>query len=118
MAQSNNIINHWSFLAFARQFGADLAQGECVNHETGEVFNACTFTKEGKRTFVNLGPSVGKDITLKEMVAQRDGLQIVQLNVSDETAARRKAAGRQAETYVLCKVGESSWETVDLTELL
>lgn len=118
MTQKNNIINHWSFLAFARQFGADLAAGECVNHETGETFNACTFTKDGKRTFVNFGPSLEGGLGVKEMVDRREELQVVQLAVSDETIAKRKAAGKQEETYVLCKQGETTWETVSLAGLL
>lgn len=119
MAQnSSKIIKSWSFLAFARQFGADLAAGECVNHETGESFKACTFTKGGKRTFVNFGPSLSGGLGVREMVDRRDRLQIVQLDVPAETIAKREAAGRQAETYVLCKQGETSWDTVDLTSLL
>ena len=119
MAQnSSKIIKSWSFLAFARQCGADLAAGECINHETGESFKACTFTKEGKRTFVNFGPSLAGGLGVKEMVDRRDGLQVVQLDVPAETIAKREAAGKQVETYVLCKQGESSWETVDLADLL
>lgn len=119
MAQnSNNIIKSWSFLAFARQFGADLAAGECINHETGESFKACTFTKDGKRTFVNFGPSLAGGLGVREMVDRRESLQVVQLNVPAETIAKREAAGKQVETYVLCKQGETSWETVDLAGLL
>ena len=119
MAQnSSKIIKSWSFLAFARQFGAELAAGECVNHETGEAFKACTFTKDGKRTFVNFGPSLAGGLGVREMVDKRDGLQVVQLDVPAETIAKREAAGKQAETYVLCKQGETSWETVDLAGLL
>ena len=119
MAQNgNNIINHWSFLAFARQFGANVATGECTNHATGEIFKACTFTKDGKRTFVHFGPSLGEGLSLQEMVQQRDGLQVVQMAVSAEDAAVRKAAGKQEETYVLCKVGEGCWQSIDLSNYL
>ena len=119
MAQnSNNIINHWSFLAFARQFGANIATGECTNHATGELYRACTFTKDGKRTFVGFGPSLEGGLSLQQMVQQRDGLQVVQMAVSAEDAAKRKAAGKQEETYVLCKVGEASWQSIDLSSYL
>lgn len=104
MAQTENrIINHWSFLAFAREFGADFAKGECVNHETGETFQACTFTKDGNRTFVGIGKSLDKGMSLQEIVAAHKGLQVVQLDNGN---------------YILCKVGESTWETVDLKGLM
>ena len=104
MAQnnSNNIVNHWSFLAFAKQFGMDFAKGECVNHETGETFQACTFTKDGKRTFVGFGKSLDQSMSLQDIVAGHKGLQVVQMD-----------SGR----YILCKVGESHWETVSLAGL-
>jgi hypothetical protein len=43
---------------------------------------------------------------------------IEKLDVPAETIAKREKAGRQVETYVLCKQGETSWETVDLENLL
>lgn len=99
MAQ-NSIVNHWSFLAFAREFGAKFAKGACTNHETGEIYQACTFTdKEGNRTFVGLGKSLGQDMSLQELVDMRNNLQVVELD---------------SGTYRLCKQGESTWETVDL----
>lgn len=104
MAQTENrIINHWSFLAFAREFGADFAKGECVNHETGETFQACTFTKDGNRTFVGIGKSLDQTMSLQEIVAAHKGLQVVQFNNGN---------------YVLCKQGETTWETVNLNGLM
>ena len=116
MAQenANRIINHWSLLAFAQSFGADFATGTSTNHETGEQYQACTFTKDGKRTFVEFGPSLEGGLSLSQILQQKDSLQIVELEVSPELLAKREQAGRQLETYRLCKKGESSWESVNL----
>lgn len=119
MAQTENrIINHWSLLAFASNFGTQLATGECTNHSTGEVYKACTFSNGDKRTFVRFGKSLEGGLTLKEIVDQREGLQIVQLEVDAETLEKRKQEGKQLETYALCKKGESAWDSVDLSSLM
>ena len=117
-ATETRIINHWSLLAFAQNFGMNLATGDCTNHETGEVYKACTFSNGDKRTFVRFGKSLEGGLPLKEIVAQREGLQIVQLEVDAETLEKRKQEGRQLETYALCKKGESAWDSVDLSTLL
>lgn len=116
MAQenANRIINHWSLLAFAQKFGADFAVGTSTNHETGEQYPACTFTKDGQRTFVEFGPSLEGGLSLNQVIRQKDDLQIVELSVDAELLAKRKNAGKQLETYRLCKKGESSWESVNL----
>lgn len=119
MAQNETrIINHWSLLAFAQNFGMNLATGECCNHSTGETYKACTFTKGDKRTFVRFGKSLEGGLTLNEIVAQREGLQIVQLEVDAETLKKREQEGKQLETYTLCKKGEAAWDSVDLSTLL
>lgn len=123
MTQSENnkdskIINHWSLLAFASNFGTQLATGECANHSTGESYKACTFSKGDKRTFVRFGPSLEGGLTLQEIVDQRDNLQVVQLKVDAEILEKRKKEGKQLETYALCKKGESSWDSVDLSAFM
>ena len=114
MAQ-NNIINSWSLLAFARQNGGKMFIGECTNQNTGEVFKSISF-HDGSRTntkMVNFSSNLG-ELSPREIAARKDSLQVVELAVDAETLARRKAAGRQLESYILCSVGENSWEEVDL----
>lgn len=113
----NNIINSWSLFAFAQQFGGNLAVGECTDHNTGEMFKACTFTKDGKRTFVSFGKSLAGGLSLQEIVQQRDNLQVVQLTVEESVLTARQAAGKQLESYALCKKGETSWESINILGL-
>lgn len=100
MANTNSkIVNSWSLLAFAREFGTKMAVGPCVNHESGEVFKACSFTnREGLRTFVSFSQNLG-DLSASEIAARKADLQIVKL---------------ESGNYKLCKVGENNWDDVDL----
>lgn len=95
----SKIVNSWSLLSFAREFGTKMAVGPCVNHESGEVYQACCFTnKEGLRTFVGFSRNLGK-LSSSEIVARKADLQIVKL---------------ESGNYKLCKVGQSDWKDVDL----
>ena len=97
MAQTTEIKNSWSLIAFARQFGK-MAVGECVNHDTAEVYKACTFTKDGIRTFVSFSRKLG-ELSPMEIAKRQHSLQVVQL---------------ESGNYKLCAQGESSWQDVDL----
>lgn len=101
MSQTTNnqgIINSWSLIAFAQQHGK-LQIAPCVNKETGEAFKSCVFTDaDNTRIFVSFSSKLG-ELSPREIASQKDGLQVVQL-----------ASGN----YKLCKVGENTWEDVDL----
>lgn len=98
MAQSSSIKNSWSLISFARQFGK-MAVGECVNHDTAEVYKACTFTKaDGTRTFVSFSSNLG-ELTPRKIAERQYSLQVVEL---------------ESGNYKLCNQGESSWQEVDL----
>jgi hypothetical protein len=86
----------WSLIAFARTHGK-MSIAPLVNHDTGEALKSCAFTDGDNVTFVNFSSKLG-ELTAKEIVAQKDDLQVVQLN---------------SGTYKLCKNG-STWEEVDL----
>lgn len=86
----------WSLIAFARTHGK-MSIAPLVNHETGEAFKSCAFTNGDNVTFVNFSSKLG-ELTAQEIVAQKDDLQVVQL---------------ESGTYKLCKSG-STWEEVDL----
>lgn len=98
MAQETKIINSWSLMAFAREYGPKMQVGQFVNSETGEGFSSCIFTNGDSRTFVAFSSRMG-ELTPGEIVRQKDDLQIVQL---------------ESGHYSLCKQGQGSWEDVDL----
>lgn len=84
--------------------------GTCTAKD-GTQFPAVAFNDtEGHRTFVDFGNSLEGGLTFEEICAQADDLQVVELETLPEVLARRKAEGRQLETYKLCKVGEFSWK--------
>ena len=98
MADNNvGIKNSWGLVAFARMKGK-MQVAPFVNKETGEAFKSCMFTDpDGNRTVVNFSSKLG-ELTPAEIVAQKDGLQVVEL---------------ESGSYKLCKTN-STWEDVDL----
>jgi len=116
MAQNNsNIINNWSLVAFARQNGPKMFVGECTNAQTGDTFQSISF-HDGSRqntVMVNFSSNLG-ELSPREIAARKDSLQVVELRVDAETLARRKAEGRQLRSFILCSVGENTWQEVDL----
>lgn len=120
MAQNESrIIRSWSLLAFAQTFGGDVAVGTCKGQD-GKEFQAVAFNNGSKRTFVDFGESLQPGLSLEEIVASVNDLQVVELQTTPEVLARRQAKAAttgkpvQLETYKLCKVGESSWKSVNL----
>ena len=100
MAQSNStIINSWSLIAFAKAFGPKMQVGDFVNKDSGEEFKSCIFTAaDDTKTFVAFSSKLGT-LTPREIAAQKDDLQVVQL---------------ESGNYSLCHKGAETWETVDL----
>ena len=99
MATSNvGIKNSWSLISFARTHGK-MKVAPFVNRETGEYFKSCAFlSSEGEVTLVAFSSKLG-ELTPKQIAAQKDELQVVQL---------------ESGTYKLCKAGHDTWEDVDL----
>ena len=99
MATSNvGIKDSWSLISFARTHGR-MKVAPFVNRETGECFKSCAFlSSEGKVTLVAFSSKLG-ELTPKQIAAQKDELQVVQL---------------ESGTYKLCKAGHDTWEDVDL----
>lgn len=93
------IKNSWSLIAFAKSHGK-MQVGEFANKETGETFKSCIFTDpvDNSRTFVSFSSNLGA-LTPKEIVENKDTLQVVQL---------------ESGNYSLCKTGQNSWQDVDL----
>lgn len=93
------IKNSWSLLTFAKAHGK-MQVGEFTNKETGEMFKSCIFTNpsDDTRTFVAFSSNLG-ELTPREIAAQKDGLQVVEL---------------ESGNFSLCKQGANSWQDVNL----
>ena len=110
MAQNNsNIIARVSFKEFFMSNGKRIQRVPCTNQETNEHF--CMLAVGSK--FVGFSKNLG-ELSNAEINSMKDHLQVVQLAVDPEVAAKRRAAGQQEETYRLCKQGENTWEEVEI----
>lgn len=115
----SRIINSWSLFTFAQLKGADVAVGTCKASD-GTSFQAVTFSQGNRRTFVDFGESLAPGLSLQEIVANANDLQVVELQTLPEVLERRQAKAAQTgkevqlETYKLCKKGESGWQSVNL----
>ena len=98
-AQNVGIKNSWSLLAFAKSHGK-MQVGEFANKETGETFKSCIFTnpEDNSRCFVAFSSKMG-ELTPREIVEQKDSLQVVEL---------------ESGNFSLCKQGANAWEDVEL----
>ena len=99
MATSNvGIKNSWSLISFAKSHGK-MKVAPFVNKETGEAFKSCAFlSSDGEITLVAFSSKLG-ELTPKQIAAQKDDLQVVQL---------------ESGSFKLCKAGHDTWEDVDL----
>ena len=99
MTTSNvGIKNSWSLISFAKSHGR-MKVAPFVNKETGEAFKSCAFlSPEGEITLVAFSSKLG-ELTPKQIAAQKDDLQVVQL---------------ESGSFKLCKTGHDTWEDVDL----
>ena len=73
--------------------------GKFTNTDSGEEFKSCIFTdNEGNRCFVAFSSKMG-ELTPAEISAQKDKLQVVEL---------------ESGNYSLCRQGDNAWEDVAL----
>lgn len=97
-ATTVGIKNSWSLISFAKTHGR-MKVAPFVNKETGECFKSCAFlSSDGDITLVAFSSKLG-ELTPKEIAAQKDDLQVVQL---------------ESGSYKLCKAGHDTWEDIDL----
>ena len=94
MATSNvGIKNSWSLISFAKTHGR-MKVAPFVNRETGECFKSCAFVSNADVvTLVAFSSKLG-ELTPAEIAAQKNDLQVVQL---------------ESGTYKLCKAGHDTW---------
>lgn len=95
------IRNSWSLVAFARTHGK-MKVGSFVNKDTGEAFKSCMFVDADNKVtkVVNFSSKLG-ELTPDRIAAQKDDLQVVQL---------------ESGSYKLCRKGQfaDTWAEVDL----
>lgn len=97
-ATTVGIKNSWSLISFAKTHGR-MKVAPFVNKETGECFKSCAFLgSDGEVTLVAFSSKLG-ELTPKQIAAQKDDLQVVQL---------------KSGSFKLCKTGHDTWEDVDL----
>lgn len=114
MAQDRKVIAGWSFNFFRSKFG-EVRRPEFVNSENNTTFTKLAFQREnGTFCFVGWSDTLGGELTDEELIAQRDTLRIVQLEVSEEERQARKEKGLQEETYKICRQGDSTWRKVNI----
>ena len=113
-ANNNRIKNSWSLHAFYNAHGK-MKIANMKNSETGDSYKCLAFENpaSGSLCFVSFSSNLG-ELTGAEIASMKDDLQVCELTVDDDVAARRAEAGRQAESYCLCKKGTGSWEDVEL----
>jgi hypothetical protein len=85
----------------------------CVNSQTGESFCLLAFGSTGSQKFVSFGKNLGQ-LTDSQLNAQKEHLQVVEVNLTPEQVADRKAKGLQERQFILCRQGESTWQDVNL----
>lgn len=97
-AQNVGIRNSVSLIAFAKAHGK-MQVGNFKRKDTQEEFTSCIFTNgEGVRTFVAFSSKLGV-LTPAEIAAQKDKLQVVEL---------------ESGNFSLCRMGDNNWQDVDL----
>ena len=99
-ATTVGIKNSWSLISFAKSHGR-MKVAPFVNKETGVCFKSCAFlSSKGEITLVAFSSNLG-ELTPEQIAAQKDNLQVVQL---------------ESGSFKLCKAGHGhdTWEDVDL----
>ena len=112
MAQNSNIISSWTMREFFMQ-NRGLKRVPCVNSQTGESFSLLAFGAAGSQKFVSFGKNLGQ-LTDSQLNAQKENLQVVEVKLTPEQVADRKAKGLQERQFILCRQGESTWQDVNL----
>lgn len=98
-SQNVGIKNSWPLVDFAKSHGRMKVTNELTNSNTGETFKSCAFVGTGGAvTLVGFSSNLG-ELTPAQIAAQKDSLQVVEL---------------ESGNFKLCKRGAESWEDVDL----
>lgn len=92
------IERSWSFVAFAQEFGTPKF-AKCVNHETGEEFNAIAFEHPETKdiTFCHFGYST-EGMTAKQISQDKENLKV----------------GRNSNGKYSLYRQDNAWETIEL----
>ena len=117
--QNNNsfngsaIINSWSFLAFGLSHG-NLNIAPCKD-SNGKPYNMLAFEQPatGYITWVSFSDKV-RGMTAEDICREFENLQVIELEPTQEVLEARKAAGRQLQSYMLCRKGEGGFQKVNI----
>ena len=119
MTQNERIINHWSFIGFAEQFGK-VVNRQTRTPENGDPFETLSFRHSREDNDPHAAKYVHFSSKLpymsnKDLKEQMNDLQVIEWETSPEVAAARAEKGYQVETYILCRQGQVDFgEEVDL----
>lgn len=69
------IIQTWSLLDFAKEYGPKVHIANCSNNKTDDKFKCVVFGEEDNRTFVAFSSKLG-ELTAKEMIERKHQLKI------------------------------------------
>lgn len=96
---TTKILNSWSLVEFAKNYGRMKVTSPLTNSATGEQFRSCAFIDaHGAVTLVGFSSNLG-EMSPSSIASMKDQLQVVQL---------------ESGNYKLCKTGTGSWQDVDL----
>lgn len=111
---NNGIKNSWSLKEFFLSHGK-MKIANMKNSETNEPYKCLAFENPSTKAicFVSFSSNLG-ELTGAQINEMKNDLQVCELDVDPDVAARRAENGRQAESYCLCAKGTNSWEEVAL----
>lgn len=69
------IVQTWSLLDFAKEYGPKVHIANCINNKTGDKFKCVVFGEEDNRTFVTFSSKLG-ELTAKEMIERKHQLKV------------------------------------------
>lgn len=77
------IVQTWSLLDFAKEYGPKVHIANCINNKTGDKFKCVVFGEEDNRTFVAFSSKLG-ELTAKEMKERKHQLKVKKWSKGNE----------------------------------
>lgn len=77
------IIQTWSLLNFAKEYGPKVQIADCINNKTGDKFKCVVFGEKDNRTLVAFSSKLG-ELTAKEMIERKYQLKVKKWSKGNE----------------------------------
>lgn len=77
------IIQTWSLLNFAKEYGPKVQIADCINNKTGDKFKCVVFGEKDNRTLVAFSSKLG-ELTAKEMIERKHQLKVKKWSKGNE----------------------------------